>query len=48
MEESGIIDFVKKNKDMQHIINEILKGKGRIEIDYDKGRIKRKSKSNKF
>ena len=42
MNKEDIQKFVENNKDIQHIIEKILKGSGRIQIDYSQGKIKRK------
>ena len=48
MSKQEIYKFIDGNKDMQNLIELILNEKGLVEISFDKGRIKRKTKKIDF
>ena len=48
MDKQEMYKFIDGNKDMQHIIEKIAKESGRIQIDFNQGKIKRKIEMKRF
>ena len=48
MSKQKMYEFIDENKDMQNLIELILNEKGLVEISFDKGKIKRKTKKIDF